>query len=63
MKKAISVIKKRSGQHEQTIREFALEAGTGVRIGDPLVEFQGILSGIPVFRGTDEQIMRRDDRE
>jgi circadian clock protein KaiC len=58
MKKAISVIKKRSGQHEQTIREFALETGTGIRIGEPLKEFQGVLSGAPLFLGSERQIMR-----
>jgi circadian clock protein KaiC len=61
MKKAIAVIKKRSGQHEQTIREFALAPGVGIRIGEPLVEFQGVLSGVPQFRGSEEQIMRRHD--
>lgn len=61
MKKAIAVIKKRSGQHEQTIREFALAPGVGIRIGEPLVEFQGVLSGAPQFRGSEKQIMRRHD--
>ena len=63
MKKAISVIKKRSGQHEETIREFALVTGKGIHIGGPLREFQGVLSGTPIFRGNDEQIMRRNDGE
>jgi circadian clock protein KaiC len=61
VKKAISVIKKRSGHHEQTIREFALETGSGIRIGDPLKDFQGVLSGSPVFRGGVEQILRQRD--
>ena len=60
MKKAISVMKKRSGQHEQTIREFALQSGKGIRIGEPLTEFQGVLSGAPQFRGSDSQIIRRN---
>lgn len=59
VKKAISVIKKRSGQHEETIREFALTAGTGIHIGRPLQEFQGVLSGTPTFRGSNDQIMGR----
>lgn len=63
MKKAISVVKKRSGQHEETIREFALETGTGIHIGGPLKDFQSILSGTPVFRGSEEQILRRNDVE
>lgn len=61
MKKAISVIKKRSGQHEQTIREFALETGKGIRIGDPLKDFQGVLTGAPLFLGSEKEIMRRND--
>jgi circadian clock protein KaiC len=43
---AISVFKKRSGPHERTIREFALGAG-GIRVGEPLQQFQGILTGLP----------------
>ena len=46
VRKAISVVKKRSGPHEQTIRELVLGAG-GVQVGPPLVEFQGVLSGQP----------------
>jgi circadian clock protein KaiC len=58
VKQAISVIKKRSGNHEKTIREFKLEAGTGIRIGQPLKEFHGVLSGLPQFRGTGKQILK-----
>lgn len=58
MKKAISAIKKRSGRHEHTIREFALETGIGIRIGQPLKHFQGVLSGTPLFRGSEEEMMR-----
>lgn len=60
VKQAISVIKKRSGQHERTIREFAVEAGRGIRIGEPLRDFQGVLTGTPVFRGGGEQMMAGD---
>jgi circadian clock protein KaiC len=44
VKQAISVVKKRSGNHERTIRELAL-AADGIRVGEPLRDFQGILSG------------------
>jgi len=57
VKQALSVIKKRSGQHERTIREFSLEAGRGIRVGEPLREFQGVLTGTPVFRGGAGQMM------
>jgi circadian clock protein KaiC len=58
VKQALSVIKKRSGHHEKTIREFKLETGKGIRIGPPLKEFQGVLTGIPTFHGTAGKIMK-----
>jgi circadian clock protein KaiC len=50
VRRAISVVKKRSGKHEDAIREFRL-TGEGVKVGPPLTEFQGILSGVPNYRG------------
>jgi circadian clock protein KaiC len=47
---AISVVKKRGGNHERTIREFGLADG-GIRVGEPLREFRGVLTGVPVFEG------------
>ncbi len=49
VRQALSVVKKRAGKHERTIRELFLD-GT-VRVGKPLVNFQGVLSGIPTFVG------------
>jgi circadian clock protein KaiC len=46
--KAISVLKKRSGLHERSIRQFELSSD-GVRVGEPLRHFRGILSGIPTL--------------
>jgi circadian clock protein KaiC len=46
VRQAISVMKKRGGQHERTIRDFALEPG-GIRVGPPLQGFRGILTGVP----------------
>jgi circadian clock protein KaiC len=57
VKQSIAVIKKRSGPHEKTIREFKVEARHGLRVGHPLKEFQGVLTGVPVFRGADGEIM------
>jgi len=48
--KAISVIKKRSGPHETTLRELRMTA-RGVEVGKPLDEFQGVLTGVPRFMG------------
>ncbi len=50
VKQALSVIKKRKGGHERTIRELRLTP-RGIRIGRPLHEFQGILTGVPVYTG------------
>jgi len=61
VRQALSVIKKRSGHHEKTIREFRLESGKGLRIGQPLKEFQGVLTGAPVFHGRMEQMMERPE--
>ncbi|MCU1311969.1 MAG: putative circadian clock protein KaiC [Candidatus Angelobacter sp.] len=50
IKQAISVVKKRSGRHERTIRELVFGNGE-VRIGGPLQEFEGVLTGVPKFLG------------
>jgi circadian clock protein KaiC len=60
VRQAISVLKKRSGQHERTIREFSLGAN-GISIGRPLKDFQGVLSGSPVYCGTNEALTRPND--
>jgi circadian clock protein KaiC len=48
VRQAISMIKKRAGQHERAIREFALDPG-GVRVGEPLRNFRGVLTGVPTY--------------
>jgi circadian clock protein KaiC len=57
IKKALAVIKKRSGSHEQLIREFRLDIDRGIRIGEPLKEFHGILGGAPNFRGNLKDVL------
>jgi len=52
VRQAISVIKKRGGAHERTIREFKMQNGR-IRVGGPLTEFRGVLTGVPVFEGAD----------
>lgn len=47
VRQAISVLKKRGGAHERTIRDFSLSA-KGVHVGEPLRNFRGILTGVPV---------------
>ena len=61
VRRALSVVKKRSGDHEHTIREFRLTSG-GIALGPPLTGFSGIFSGTPRYTGdsapllTDHQI-------
>ena len=50
VRRAVSVIKKRTGVHEETIREFRI-GSAGLVIGAPLEDFQGVLRGVPTFVG------------
>jgi circadian clock protein KaiC len=50
MKKAVSVIKKRSGAHEDTIRELTM-SDQGIRVGPPLSNFEGVMTGVPRMLG------------
>ena len=47
VRQAISVVKKRGGAHERTIRAFTM-SDNGIHIGEPLRDFRGILTGVPV---------------
>ena len=47
---ALSVVKSRTQQHERTIREFKLRSG-GLDVGDALRDFEGVLSGLPSYKG------------
>jgi circadian clock protein KaiC len=58
VRQAISVVKKRGGGHERTIREFRVDE-EGVRIGPPLVRFHGVLTGTPAYDGP--ALTRGDD--
>jgi circadian clock protein KaiC len=53
VRKALSVLKKRSGRHEDTIREMRFDA-TGIHLSAPLVAFRGVLTGVPVLRSPAE---------
>jgi circadian clock protein KaiC len=50
VRRAISVIKKRTGAHEDTIREYRIGA-EGITLGEPLIGFQGVLRGVPELVG------------
>jgi len=56
VRQAISIVKKRSGDHERTIREARVQRG-GLHIGAPLHEFQGVLTGVPSFTGASQDLM------
>jgi circadian clock protein KaiC len=59
VRRALSVVKKRSGNHEHTIREFRLTA-QGLSVGPPLVNFSGIFSGSPQYTGDPSPLMPDD---
>lgn len=56
IRKAVSVIKNRGGAHEDTIRELRID-DRGVRVGEPLSRFRGILTGTPEYLGQLEPLM------
>jgi len=56
VRRALSVIKKRTGSHESTIREFHIGAG-GIGVGKPLSQFQGVLRGVPHFAGDEAELL------
>jgi circadian clock protein KaiC len=57
VRNAISVVKKRSGAHERTIREFSL-GRRGITIGKALRDFHGVLTGVPTFTGKVSELVR-----
>ncbi len=56
VRRAVSVIKKRTGAHESTIREYRI-GGRGLTIGKPLDGVQGILRCVPVYVGEGKPLL------
>jgi circadian clock protein KaiC len=56
VRRAMSIIKKRTGAHESTIREYRID-DRGLTIGDPLDGFQGILRGVPIYVGEGKPLL------
>ena len=56
VRKALAMIKRRTGPHERFIRELDL-GPEGITIGEPLTEFSGILAGELSFRGGEERLI------
>jgi circadian clock protein KaiC len=59
VRQSISVVKKRSGDHERTIRECRVGVG-GLRVGEPLRDFQGVLTGVPSYTGPTQPLMAEE---
>jgi circadian clock protein KaiC len=55
VRRAISVVKKRNGKHESTIRELYVTE-KGLEIGDPLDKFHGVLTGVPTYLGDETDL-------
>ena len=60
LRRAISVLKKRTGGHERSIREYRIDKH-GLRVGSPLSQFNGILTGVPQYAGQSETLL--EERE
>jgi circadian clock protein KaiC len=56
LRRALSVLKKRTGRHEETIREYRISA-RGIAVGRALTEFQGVLTGVPTYIGADSNLL------
>jgi circadian clock protein KaiC len=57
VRRAVSIIKKRTGTHESTIREYRID-NRGLTIGEPLDGFRGILRGVPVYIGEGRPLLQ-----
>jgi circadian clock protein KaiC len=55
------VLKRRNGHHERTIREFRF-GPAGIRIGEPLTDFHGVLTGVPTYTGGEKPLLGIEGR-
>jgi circadian clock protein KaiC len=62
VRKALSIVKKRSGEHEDTIRELQMKGGR-ISIGQPLSSFRGVLTGVPTYVGPERMLEGKDAGE
>jgi circadian clock protein KaiC len=60
VRRAISIVKKRTGAHEDTIREFRI-SGCGIALGEPLTNLQGVLRGVPALVGDGLPLSKAED--
>ena len=59
VRRAMSVIKKRTSAHEDMIREYQIDS-QGIQLGAPLQDFQGVLRGVPQYVGAGDPLMGDD---
>jgi len=57
VRRAMSIIKKRTSAHEATIREYRID-NRGLTVGGPLAGFQGVLSGVPIYTGEGKPLLK-----
>jgi circadian clock protein KaiC len=62
VRRAVSVIKKRTGKHEDTIREYRINEA-GLTLGEPLSDFQGVLRGVPTFVGKGQPLLQNSEED
>jgi circadian clock protein KaiC len=60
IRQAVSIIKKRGGRHERSIREFKLQDGH-IHVGNALTEFRGVLTGVPSYDEPNQRAGKSDD--
>lgn len=60
VRRAISVMKKRTGAHEDTIREYMI-GSNGITLGEPLANFQGVLRGVPSLVGQPSDLLNTSE--
>ncbi len=59
MRMAVSCVRSRTSAHERTIRDFTLTDQDGLRVGEVLRDFAGVLSGLPTYTGPPAQVTAR----
>jgi circadian clock protein KaiC len=61
VRRAISVVKKRTSAHEDTIREYQIGSG-GISLGEPLIQFHGVLRGVPTMVSEEARLLGDPER-
>lgn len=58
--KAFTVVKRRTGKHEQTLRQLSITE-EGIQVGEPLIDFRGIMTGVPEYRGEESLTIQNEE--